>query len=74
MPLCSMHGGAGGIMSIGLMRKVSLEFMEACTKSLYSTGAPGIDGVGLLLAPLLLLSRCHAAMGRADAEGLQAAG
>eukprot|EP00887_Chlorella_sp_A99_P003186 scaffold9.g3186.t1 len=34
----SMHGGAGGIMSVGLMRRVSFEFMEACTKSLYSTG------------------------------------
>ena len=34
----SMHGGAGGIMSIGLMRSVSFEFMERCIKSLYSTG------------------------------------
>jgi len=34
----SMHGGAGGIMSIGMMRAVSLEFMEQCTQSLHSTG------------------------------------
>jgi hypothetical protein len=34
----SMHGGAGGIMSIGLMRRLSLDFMERCTKSIYSTG------------------------------------
>lgn len=26
-------------MSIGLMREVSFDFMERCTKSLYSTGA-----------------------------------
>ena len=34
----SMHGGAGGIMSVGLLRAVSLQFMEMCIKSLYSTG------------------------------------
>ncbi|KAK9848859.1 hypothetical protein WJX84_012447 [Apatococcus fuscideae] len=34
----SMHGGAGGIMSIGMMRAVSLDFMEKCIRSLYSTG------------------------------------
>ena len=36
----SMHGGAGGIMSVGLLRAVSLQFMEMCIKSLYSTGGP----------------------------------
>lgn len=40
----SMHGGAGGIMSIGLMREVSFDFMERCTKSLYSTGACELGG------------------------------
>ena len=35
----SMHGGAGGIMSVGLLRAVSFDFMEMCVKSLYSTGA-----------------------------------
>eukprot|EP00891_Asterochloris_glomerata_P009889 jgi/Astpho2/9889/fgenesh1_pg.00152_%23_12_t len=34
----SMHGGAGGIMSIGMMRAVTLDYMEKCVKSLYSTG------------------------------------
>jgi len=34
----SMHGGAGGIMSVGLLRAVSFDFMEMCVKSLYSTG------------------------------------
>ena len=33
-----MHGGAGGIISIGMLRAVSLEYMEKCVKSLYSTG------------------------------------
>ena len=35
-----MHGGAGGIMSVGLLRAVSFDFMEMCVKSLYSTGLP----------------------------------
>ena len=34
----SMHGGAGGIISIGMLRAVSLDYMEKCVKSLYSTG------------------------------------
>ena len=34
----SMHGGAGGIMSVGLLRAVSLNYMDMCIKSLYSTG------------------------------------
>ena len=37
----SMHGGAGGIMSIGMMRAVTLDYMEKCVKSLYSTGSRG---------------------------------
>ena len=35
----SMHGGAGGLMSVGLLRSVDLNWMEVCIKSLYSTGA-----------------------------------
>lgn len=34
----SMHGGAGGILSVGLLKSVTFDFMEKCTKSLYSTG------------------------------------
>ena len=43
----SMHGGAGGIMSVGLLRAVSLNFMDMCIKSLYSTGRvlPCPDGL-----------------------------
>lgn len=43
----SMHGGAGTLISVGLMRKVSYEFMEQC---LWSEQAPGGDG--LLMACL----------------------
>ena len=38
MSTYSMHGGAGGIISIGMLRAVSLDYMEKCVKSLYSTG------------------------------------
>lgn len=43
----SMHGGAGGIMSIGLMRSVSFDWMEKCTKSLYSTGGDAFISICL---------------------------
>ncbi|KAK9807637.1 hypothetical protein WJX72_005062 [[Myrmecia] bisecta] len=38
----SMHGGAGAIISIGLLRNVSLETMERCVKSQFSTAGFGI--------------------------------
>lgn len=34
----SMHGGAGALMSIGLMRKVSWDFVEPCVLKTFSTG------------------------------------
>ncbi|KAK9807756.1 hypothetical protein WJX72_008195 [[Myrmecia] bisecta] len=34
----SMHGGAGAILSVGLLRKVNWTSMENCVLSLYSTG------------------------------------
>ena len=50
----SMHGGAGGIISIGMLRAVTLDYMEKCVKSLYSTG-----GLRLVYCSLLLtLSLC----------------
>lgn len=36
--LYSMHGGAGGIMSKGLLDAVPYQFMEQCIRSLFSTG------------------------------------
>ena len=35
----SMHGGAGALISIGMLKKVSLEFMEDCVLGEWSTGA-----------------------------------
>ena len=35
----SMHGGAGALMSIGLMRKVGWDFVEPCVLKTFSTGA-----------------------------------
>ena len=34
----SMHGGAGALMSIGLMRKVKWDFVEPCVLKTFSTG------------------------------------
>ena len=34
----SMHGGAGALMSIGLMRKVGWDFVEPCVLKTFSTG------------------------------------
>lgn len=50
-----MHGGAGGIMSVGLMRAVSFDFMEMCVKSLYSTGRLLLG----LLTPFLAIVMTH---------------
>ena len=35
---CSVHGGAGVLISIGLMKKVPLSFMETCMASMTGTG------------------------------------
>ena len=34
----SMHGGAGAILSVGLLQIISLDFMESCISSLHSMG------------------------------------
>ena len=38
----SMHGGAGALMSIGLMRRVSWDFVEPCVLKTYSTGTSAV--------------------------------
>ena len=53
----SMHGGAGALMSIGLMRKVGWDFVEPCVLRTFSTGAFPIIQLLLLL---LLPKRCSA--------------
>lgn len=35
----SMHGGSGAIISVGLLRRVGLQFVEDCIKGDISTGA-----------------------------------
>lgn len=34
----SMHGGAGAVISVGLLQKIPLNWMEGCIQSLTSTG------------------------------------
>ena len=49
----SLHGGAGALMSIGLMKRIQWEDFEACVLSLRSTG-------GSLLPEASMSSRCVA--------------
>jgi hypothetical protein len=35
----SMHGGAGGILSVGLLKNISFQAFEDCVTTTYSTGA-----------------------------------
>ena len=35
---CSIHGGAGAIMSVGLMERLPLKFMENCMATMTGTG------------------------------------
>lgn len=35
----SMHGGAGALISVGLLRQIPLTWVEGCLRSLVSTGA-----------------------------------
>lgn len=37
----SMHGGSGALISVGLLRKVDLSFMERCIQGDVSTGEGG---------------------------------
>ena len=50
----SMHGGAGALMSIGLMRKVGWDVAEPCVLKTFSTGA--CPGPPLLLQLMRQLS------------------
>ncbi|KFM22999.1 hypothetical protein F751_0357 [Auxenochlorella protothecoides] len=43
----SMHGGAGAVLSAGLLRAVGLDFMEACSLSLQSTGGDAFISICL---------------------------
>ena len=52
----SMHGGAGALMSIGLMRKVGWDFAEPCVLKTFSTGACSPLPLPLPLALALALA------------------
>ena len=36
----SMHGGAGAILSVGLLKSIKFEDFEACVTTTYTTGSP----------------------------------
>ena len=54
----SMHGGAGALMSVGLMRKVGWDIMEPCVLKTLSTGACPIHLFFKVHAPFTSSSRC----------------
>ena len=43
----SMHGGAGAVLSIGLLRAISLESFEDCILDMYSTGGDAMISICL---------------------------
>jgi hypothetical protein len=43
----SMHGGAGAILSAGLLRRIPLPWFEECVTSTYSTGGDAIISICL---------------------------
>ena len=46
--MCRMHGGAGALMSIGLMERLPLSFMDRCMKDLVrSSGGDALISVCL---------------------------
>lgn len=46
--MCRMHGGAGALMSIGLMERLPLSFMDRCMKDLArSSGGDALISVCL---------------------------
>ena len=70
----SMHGGAGALISIGLLRKVDWPSMERCVNHLWSSGAgtsmcpPIVADCGTFtVVPVLCLIRFHVWLERMDA-------
>ena len=43
----SMHGGAGAILSVGLLRRVPLEWFEDCVSTTYTTGGDALISICL---------------------------
>ena len=44
---CSIHGGAGAILSVGLMQRVPLKFMEDCMSGMTGTGKSSLPCIAL---------------------------
>jgi hypothetical protein len=42
-----MHGGAGALLSIGLMRAINFEAFEDCVTTTYSTGGDAFISICL---------------------------
>ncbi len=53
----SMHGGAGAILSVGLLRRIPLGWFEDCVTTTYSTGGDAFISI-CLWAVSLLISLC----------------
>ena len=43
----SMHGGAGAILSVGLMRQIPLAWFEDCVTTTYTTGGDAMISICL---------------------------
>ncbi len=54
----SLHGGAGALMSIGLMKRIKWEDFEACVLSLRSTGGSLLPEASLS-SQILALNPVH---------------
>ena len=52
----SMHGGAGALLSVGLLRAIDFGGFEDCVATTYSTGYGCLDAWGRLPLPLSQLS------------------
>lgn len=63
MSVCSIHGGAGAIMSIGLMKRLPIDFIQRCLGDIPSgTGEPSF--------PILLPLPCATQHGSANMSSL----
>lgn len=56
MATYSMHGGAGALLSVGLLRAISFGSFEDCVATTYSTGYGCLGAEGRLPLPLSQLS------------------
>ena len=60
----SMHGGAGAILSVGLMKRIPFDWFEDCVTTTYTTGGDAMISICLWEvrpppAPLLISLMAH---------------